>query len=124
MKTLLLVLTFFAISASAKSAPIIYKCNMHEAFPRKIPAQVTLIVDEKTANIKSNDLKGCRPFEKLMGWQRSSGPGFITGAVNCATGTINLQFDDLTHSEINLKLSGDEYSYSRLGEANYICHLN
>lgn len=120
MKTLLVVLTFFAISAQAQSA--IYKCNMHEAFPRKMPAQVTLIVGEKTANIKSNDLKGCRPFEKLMGWQRSSGPGFITGAVDCETGTINLKFDDLTHSEINLTLSGDEYSYPRLGEANYICH--
>ena len=120
MKTILAVLTFFAISAQAK--PAIYRCNMHEAFPRKMPAQVTLLVGEKTANIQSNDLKKCRPFEKLMGWQNSSGPGFITASVNCETGTINLKFDDLINSEINLTLSGDEYSYPQLGEANYICH--
>ena len=82
-----------------------------------------MVPGEKTANIESNKLKNCHPIKDLSGEQNS-----LTGSVTCDSGTIDMKFDVLfkpeINSEINLTLSGDDYSYSELGEANYICHLN
>lgn len=121
MKKVIVVLSLISATSVVEAAT--FTCGMNERFVKQLPRQVELEVKGKTANLYSNELGQCESFKELRGWMMEGGGGYsiLTGAVNCAVGTVTLKIERLSKSKISLNLGGDEYSYPSIGEANYIC---